>query len=109
MLAEPEEDGSPLLDHLLAIERQTGKRPQILIDAPQLPEGCDELWRIFDELHACRGSTGYGPKRITYVDIDAFQRVNRIRLAGWERAAIRRADDAYLKREAARPRGEGQA
>lgn len=98
MLAEPEDDGSPLLDHLLAIERQTGRRPQILLDAPPLPQGCGELWDIFNELHACRGGST-APKRITYVDIDAYQRVSGLRLLPWERAAIRRADDAYLKRE----------
>jgi hypothetical protein len=98
MLNEAEEDGSPLLDHLLAVERQTGKRPQILLDAPGLPEGCEELWRIFNELHACRGSNGFGPSRITFLDLDAWQRVTGIRLMPWEVAAIRRADSAFLTR-----------
>jgi hypothetical protein len=102
MLDEPEDDGSPLLDHLLSIERQTGERPQILIDAPPLPATCEDLWRTFSELHSCRGSNGFGPNRISYVDIDAFQRVSGVKLSAWERDAIRRADAAYMKRQADR-------
>jgi hypothetical protein len=98
MLNEPEEDGAPLLDHLLATERQTGKRPQILLDAPKLPDGCEDLWAIFNELHGCRGSNGFGPSRITFVDIDAWQRITGVRLLPWEVDAIRRADKAFLSR-----------
>jgi hypothetical protein len=101
MLAEPVDgdDPSPLLDHLLSIERQTGERPQILLDAPPLPEGCEDLWHIFNQLHSCRGYGLGGPLRITYADIDAFQRVSGIRLQPWERDAIMRADTAFLKRQ----------
>jgi hypothetical protein len=102
MLAEPEEDGSPLLDHLLAVERQTGVRPQILADAPSIPSGCEELWPIFNQLHACRGSNGFGPSRISFVDLDAWQRLNGVRLRPWEIEAIRHADGAYLARVAER-------
>jgi hypothetical protein len=86
----------PLLEHLKAAERASGKTPEFLLKAPALPKGCEELWRIFSELHACRGSTGFGPMRITYVDLDAYQRVTGKRLQPWELAAIRKADAAYL-------------
>lgn len=85
-----------MLEHLQAIERQTGRTPQMLLDAPRLPEGCEELWRIFTELHSCRGNAGMGPQRITYSDIDAFQRVTGTVLQPWEREAIHKADAAYL-------------
>lgn len=98
MLAEPEEDGSPLLDHLLSIERQTGVRPQILLDAPPLPQGCEDLWRIFDELHGCRGSNGFGLTRISFVELDAWQRVSGAKLLPWELEAIRKADGAFMRR-----------
>jgi hypothetical protein len=97
MLNEPEEDGSPLLDHLLAVERATGVRPQLLLDAPPLPEGCESVWAVFNELHSARGSNGMGPNQIGFVEIDAYQRVTGIRLAGWEIAAVRLADLAFLK------------
>ena len=68
----------------------------MLLDAPALPAGCEELWRIFNELHSCR-SVGMGVQRITYADIDAFQRVSGVTLQAWELDAIRRADTVFLK------------
>jgi hypothetical protein len=85
-----------VLEHLLAAERQTGRTPQMLLDAPPCPAGCEELWRIFGELHSCRGNNGFGPVRLTYTDIDAFQRVSGVKLQAWELEAIRRADAAFL-------------
>lgn len=77
-------------------ERATGKPHRRLLDARQLPEGCEALWSDFLELHGCRGSTGFGPMRITYLDIDAWQRVNGLQFLPWQIEAIRKADDAYL-------------
>lgn len=91
-----------MIDHLLSVERQTGKTPQMLADAPTLPCGCEELWSIFCELSACRGSNGFGPSRITFVDIDAYQRVTGTKLLPWEMKAIRKADDAFLRDQSAR-------
>jgi hypothetical protein len=99
-----EEEGGTVLDHLRAIEEQTGQTPQMLLDAPHLPAGCEELWRVFSELHSCRGNSGFGPLRITYADIDAFQRVSGVMLQPWELDAIRRADAAYLTQWAERNR-----
>lgn len=101
-LAATQEDGSTVIEHLLSIEERTGQTPQVLLDAPHCPAGCEELWRIFGELHSCRGTTGFGPMRITYTDLDAFQRVSGTTLQPWERDAIRKADNAYLADYAAR-------
>lgn len=101
-----EEEGGTVLEHLRAIESKTGATPQVLLDAPVLPDACVELWGIFTELHACRNS-GFGPAPITFADIDAFQRVSGIRLEPWELAAIRRADAAYLESYAER-QGDGR-
>jgi hypothetical protein len=95
-LAAPQEDGVALIEHLRAAERQSGQTPEALLCAPPCPEGCGELWSIFRELHACRGSNGFGPTRISYVDLDAYQRVTGTKLQTWEIEAIRRADKAYL-------------
>lgn len=102
-----EEEGGTVLDHLRAVEQQTGQTPQMLLDAPRLPEGCEQLWPIFNELHSCRGNNGFGPVRITYGDIDAFQRVSGLRLQPWELAAVRRADQAYLNHWDERNRRDG--
>lgn len=85
-----------MIDHLLRAEEASGKTPQMLLDAPACPAGCDELWTIFNELHSCRGSSGFGPQRITYTDLDAFQRVSGTKLQPWEIDAIQRADRAFL-------------
>ena len=99
MLKEPasEDDDTPLIDHLRAHERATGEPHPLLVDPPTLPDGCEALWPIFLELHSCR-AIGMDAQRITYADIDAYQRVSGIALAQWELLAIRRADAAYLKR-----------
>lgn len=96
-----EEEGGTVLDHLLAIERQTGGTPQMLLDAPPCPDGCGELWRTFCELHDCR-SWPDAPQRITFADLDAFHRVSGVKLQPWELEAIRQADAAWLKQWAAR-------
>lgn len=81
-------------------QRQTGIVPQRLADAPKLPKGLSALWGNFLELHNARGSSGLGVNRITFNDIDAWQRVNGYRFERWEREAIRKADDAYLAHSA---------
>lgn len=89
-------DGKPLRDHLESWERQTGQVHPVLVAAPCLPSGCEQLWADFLALHNGRGFTGFGPARISFSDIDAFQRVKGIRLPAWQIDAIRRADNAYL-------------
>lgn len=85
-----------MLDHLLAAERQTGQTPKMLLDRPRCPEGCEPLWQAFKELHATRGNNGFGPNRITFGEIDAYQRVTGTVMKPWEIEAIRRADRAYI-------------
>lgn len=89
-------DGKPLREHLESIHRQTGVMPDALADAVTLPDGCEMLWRDFLALHGTRASTGFGPARIGYSDLDAYQRVQGCRLPAWQIEAIRRADNAYL-------------
>ena len=95
MLGAPQEDGVALIEHLRLVEEKTGRTPQALLDAPALPEGCEELWRVFRELSDCR-AWPFGPQRITFADIDSFQRVTGIVLKPWELKAVRRADKAFL-------------
>ncbi len=95
-LREPQEDGSPLIAHLEAAWRQSGVKPETLAEAPLLPPACEGLWRGFLELHACRCSGGMGPSRITYMDIDAYQRVTGMKFDPWELEAIRQTDAAIL-------------
>ena len=84
--------------------RQTGTMPQMLRDAPSLPKGLGQLWGYFGELNASRQIGMSGPQRITFLDIDAWQRVCRVILAPWELKALRKADDAFLADYAERNR-----
>lgn len=103
-LSAPQDDGSPLLAHLEAVERATGKPHQMLADAPPLPGGCETLWRDFLEMHHCRGSTGFGAMRITFTDMDAWQRLRSTMLKPWEIDLIRRTDDLWLSDFAPKPK-----
>lgn len=80
----------------MQVQRQTGVTPSELLDAPGLPENCEQLWKDFLELHTSRGSGGFGPSRISFAEIDAFQRVTSTRLPAWQIAAIKRADDMFM-------------
>lgn len=60
-----------------------------------LPHVLGHVWPWFLDLHADRGSTGFGPAPITYPSIDAWAR-----LTGWqprprEVEAIRALDRAW--------------
>jgi hypothetical protein len=49
-----------------------------------MPTGCGQVWNDFLELHGSRGSTGWGPARITFVDMTAWQQVRGIGCRAWE-------------------------
>lgn len=105
-LSQPQDDGSPLLAHLEAAERTTGKMHPMLADAPSLPGGCEMLWADFLELHTSRGSTGWGPARITFADMKAWQELRGAHLQPWEINCIRRADDIWLADFAPKPKAD---
>lgn len=98
-------EGATLRDHLTGTWERTGIKPAQL-DNP-LPEGCETLWRDFLALHGCRGVGMNGPSRISWADLDAYQRVQGFRFEPWEVEAIRRADGAYMRAqaEARKPQG----
>lgn len=90
-------------DHLVGASERTDKvHPKLEVVAEGLPNELHPLWEDFMELHLSRGSTGFGMARITYQDIDAWQRVNRTTLRPWQIAAIRAADNIYLAQAAKR-------
>jgi hypothetical protein len=84
-----------LLEHLRAQEAKSGVTPQILLDAPGVPEHCEELWGIFTELHGSREWRDGSPLRISYRDLEGYQRTEHINLARWERRALAAADAAF--------------
>jgi len=105
-LQEPQEDGTPLLAHLEAASEGMGKLHPILADAPLLPPSCAMLWGDFLELHGARGSTGFGPMRITFADLQAWQVIRGAQLSPWEVDCIRKADDLWLNEFAPKPKAD---
>lgn len=103
-LSQPQDDGQPTIAHIEAWERSTGKTHELLANAPALPGGCEALWAKFLELHGSRGSTGWGAARITFADLDAWQRIRRTQLSAWEIDRIRAADDMWLADFAPKPK-----
>lgn len=76
--------------------KASGKVHPMIADAPDLPGGCELLWADFLELHAARTTSGMGPARIGYRDIESWQRVTGANLKPWQIAAIRKADEAWF-------------
>lgn len=89
--------------HLEAHTRRTGRVHEKLCNPPRLDAGIAHLWPAFLDLHRTRGG-GMGPAPISFAELDAWQRCTRSELAAWELRAIRRADEAWLSREAERAR-----
>lgn len=83
------------MEHLAQVWDRTGKEPERLRSAPELPVALYPLWDDFLALHRSR-AVGMGTARITFADIDAWQRVTGAVLRPWQIEAIQRADDAFL-------------
>lgn len=77
------------------MERQTGRKFQSA--PPPLPPEMRYLWAAFQSISRTRGGNGFGPNPITFVEIDAWARLMRLRLDPWEVDTLRMLDDAYLE------------
>lgn len=85
---------------------RSGKTFADVAGLPPFPSGCELLWRDFMELSMTRGSNGFSVARITWLEIDAYQRVNGIEFRPWEIEAIRRLDSAFMEQASKRkPKG----
>lgn len=101
-----QEDGATLREHYQGLAERKGCELHEVVDLPTLPEGTGQLWADFLNLSSARGSTGFGPARVSWADLDAYQRVKSFRFEAWEVEAIRRADGAYMEQSAKRkPKG----
>lgn len=76
-------DGYTEREHLEAVERSTGRRP-VALDAPEFPPGVEPLWGAYLELRAAAGSAGFGPARISHVEMEAWARLHGVQLSPWE-------------------------
>ena len=101
-----QDDGATLREHYEALAERTGRTVAEIAGLPDCPHGCELLWRDFMALSASRGSNGFAVLRLSWSEIEAYQRVNRISFAPWEIDAIRRLDSAFIDQASKRkPKG----
>ena len=100
VLARRRPDGATEREHLLSVERQTGRRP-VGLDGPELPADGAHVWHWFLELSAGRGSNGFGPNPISYLDLLAWSALTGTITRPAEIEAIMSLDRAWLTAQAA--------
>ena len=81
----------------MSVERQTGKTPEGLQDLIEPPTSCHDVLNWFWELHSSRGSNGFGPNPISFLEIKAYFDLISIKPLPWEIGLIKRLDNAYLE------------
>lgn len=87
--------GVSLREKLEHIEETTGKRPREL-DGPGFPESGAYLWNWFSELSNSRGSSGFGPNPISFLEIDAWSRMMHTKIWPHEIKIIQALDRVYI-------------
>lgn len=92
-------DGTTERDVLESVERQTGHRPAAL-DGPELPADGSHVWAWFLELSAGRGSNGFGPSPISYLDLLAWSLLTGTITRPAEIEAIIAVDRVWLAAQA---------
>lgn len=81
------------LGDTLAAAALTSEKAEAALDGPPCPMECWHVWTLFLELHGTRGAAGMGDLLpITYVELDAFQRLTRRSLSPEEVRLLRAAD-----------------
>ena len=95
-LNKRESDGQSLRDHLEAVERQTGIRPEEL-DGPDFPSLMSYVWSAFLSLSSSRNPALSGVAPITYEQIKAWTQVTGNPLSPREVDAIKRLDYIFME------------
>lgn len=61
-----------------------------------MPKAGEFLWQWFMELHATRGSSGWGPSRITYQDLFFWSLLTGVHLTPSDVRVLRTLDSVYM-------------
>lgn len=85
-----------LRDQLTSASYSSDKAEELLL-GPGCPAAARHLWDIFLALHASRGSNGYGGLPISFMEIDAYQRLTGAELSREEVGLLRAADATALR------------
>lgn len=93
----PGEDGLSERDHLRQVARSLGQDPDSVGPKTPPPVELGYVFAMFVELSAARGSTGFGPETLSFVEIDAWSRLTGTSLEPWEVRLIRDLDHVWLE------------
>lgn len=85
-----------MLDHYTHIERVSGLTSPMLA-ARRPPLGGEHIVDLFWRLCSARTSSGFGLNPLSYTEIEAFDRLNRLRLLPSEVEFLKQMDAAYLR------------
>lgn len=66
------------------------------LETRPIPDGAGLLVQTFFDLHATRGSNGFGLDPITHLELWAWQRMHHVRLTPWEVETLLLMDRASL-------------
>jgi hypothetical protein len=69
------------------------------LSMPPFPEALAYLWRTYLRMRRRMGGGFAGPNPIGWQDIDAFVRLNGMRLSSWEIEILESIDDLFVYRD----------
>lgn len=95
-LSRPRKDGSDLYSHLEQVASATGSWPKEYEPVPP-PEGTEFIWETFWEIRNCSPIGFNGPGRITFADLDCWQRVRGFSLSNLVIDMFLQMDATYLE------------
>lgn len=94
-----DKDGATLRQHLESDAYGLIPNPASLarlMSEPPLPPGCTDVWAVFLSLHARRPHGEFGPLRLPWSELQAYERVAGVHLGHWQVKAIFALEDAYF-------------
>lgn len=82
-------------DELEQVKKQTGESISEL-EYAEIPDCVNYLWQWFVELSSSRSSSGFGANPISYLEINAWDKLNMHWIRPWEVETIKRMDAIFL-------------
>ena len=87
-------------DELKQVEKQTRKSQPELDKCQEIPDCVQYLWRWFWEINDSRTSNGFGFNPISYLEIEAWDRLTMKWVSPWETETIKKMDTVFREFQA---------
>jgi hypothetical protein len=85
------------MEHWKKAEKQTGRTPKALLEAPTLPSIATGLWSIYQDLSSGREQGFDGPATLSWTTIQSYCAVTGLSFSRFELEIIRRLDNMWVK------------